>query len=270
MLTLFPDMFKGVFGESIFKRALEQDRMRVDLINFRDYATDKHRTVDDYPFGGGAGMLLKPAPLFDAMAALRQGAEHVGVPTEGERVVMLSPQGRKFNQSIAQEFAQLSRLTLICGHYEGFDERVRQTLVTDEISIGDFVLTGGELAAMVVLDAVVRLLPGVLGNHESAGEDSFASGLLEYPQYTRPAVYEGMPVPPALLSGNHAQIAAWRRRHALYRTWVRRPDLLNQVVLTKEDLKNLERWRNGDYDGIDVLEPGFAHWDNSEDIGSSR
>lgn len=217
-------------------------------------------------------MLLKPAPLFDAMAALRQDSAEVEQEQEQERerVILLSPQGRKFTQSVAQEFAQLSRLTLICGHYEGFDERVRQSLVTDEISIGDFVLTGGELAAMVVLDAVVRLLPGVLGNHDSAGEDSFASGLLEYPQYTRPAVFHGMAVPAALLSGNHAQIAAWRRRHALYRTWVRRPDLLDLVDLTKEDVKNLQRWRNGDYESIDVLEPAFVPENDVGDTGLSE
>lgn len=254
VLTLFPRMFEGFLGESIFRRALDQQRIKVNLINFRDYAKDKHKTVDDYPFGGGAGMLLKPAPIFDAMDDVLADA----ADGSRERVILLSPQGRRFTQEVAEELAQLSRLTLICGHYEGFDERVRQSVVDDEITIGDFVLTGGELAAMVILDAVVRLLPGVLGNDESVKGESFADGLLEYPQYTRPAEYRGLSVPPVLLSGNHAQIERWRHRHALYRTWVRRPDLLAKGTLSEADKKMIEQWENGDLAEIDVFEPKFV------------
>lgn len=256
ILTLFPGMFHGFLNESIFKRAADQNKIRVHLVNFRDFARDKHKTVDDYPFGGGAGMLLKPAPIFEAFDGLTTLQGSTG--RQSERVVLLSPQGRKFTQEVAEEFAGLNKLVLICGHYEGFDERIRQVLVTDELSLGDFVLTGGELAAMVVLDAVVRLLPGVLGNEESAKGESFAGGLLEYPQYTRPAEYRGLPVPATLLSGNHAQIARWRHRHALYRTWVRRPDLLIRENLTDEDKEMIRKWESGDFTDIDVLEPRFA------------
>lgn len=271
VLTLFPGMFQGFLGESIFKRAIEQGRIEVQLINFRDYAADKHKTVDDYPFGGGAGMLLKPAPIIEAVDDL-QGVDDIR-DVDGERnrhpVVLLSPHGRKFTQEIAEEYAQLPRLTLICGHYEGFDERIRQSIVTDEVSIGDFVLTGGELAAMVVLDSVVRLLPGVLGNEDSARGDSFTNGLLEYPQYTRPAEYRGMSVPTTLLSGNHAQIEQWRHRHALYRTWVRRPDMLAKVSLSKDDLQRIERWNKGNFSDIDVLEPKLAA-DHAKEAGPRR
>jgi tRNA (guanine37-N1)-methyltransferase len=249
VLTLFPDMFTGVLGESILKRAIAEGQLRVRLVNFRDYATDKHKTVDDYPFGGGAGMLLKPGPIFDAVRDVQK--DWVGARN---RVVLLSPQGRTFNQKLAEEFASEEKLIFICGHYEGFDERVRQRLVTDEVSIGDFVLTGGELAAMVIIDAVARLLPGVLGNDVSAHDDSYATGLLEYPQYTRPAVFEDMSVPEVLLSGNHQKIAEWRRVHALYRTWVRRPDLLNEAVLDEKDKAFIKKWEAGDFRDIDVRE----------------
>ncbi|MCL6548941.1 MAG: tRNA (guanosine(37)-N1)-methyltransferase TrmD [Alicyclobacillus sp.] len=250
VFTLFPQMFAGVLAESILKRALDQGLANVTLVNFRDFASDKHRTVDDYPFGGGAGMLLKPQPLFDAVESVRRREE-----AKAERVVLLSPQGRLFNQAMAREFAALDRLLLICGHYEGFDDRIRQHLATDEVSLGDFVMTGGEIAAMAVLDAVIRLIPGVLGNEGSPEEESFSDGLLEYPQYTRPAVFRGWPVPAVLLSGHHRNIALWRRRHALYRTWVRRPDLLARAKLTEEDRRWIARWEAGDLEGIDVPEP---------------
>ncbi|MBX5436248.1 MAG: tRNA (guanosine(37)-N1)-methyltransferase TrmD [Alicyclobacillaceae bacterium] len=253
VFTLFPQMFAGVVSESILKRATEQGLVRIQLVNFRDFATDRHRTVDDYPFGGGAGMLLKPEPLFRAVESVR--AQRTSA---NERTVLLSPQGQLFTQDLAREFAGLDRLLLICGHYEGFDDRVRQHLVTDEISIGDFVMTGGEIAAMAVLDAVVRLVPGVLGNEGSPDDDSFSVGLLEYPQFTRPAVFRGWAVPAVLLSGHHANIAAWRRRHALYRTWVRRPDLLQHVQLSAEEQRWIGAWEAGNFEGIDVLEDHHA------------
>ncbi|MCL6446424.1 MAG: tRNA (guanosine(37)-N1)-methyltransferase TrmD [Alicyclobacillus sp.] len=250
VFTLFPDMFHGVLGESMLRRAIEQQKVHVELCNFRLYATDKHRTVDDYPFGGGAGMLLKPEPLFSAVSAVRTDRGH-----ERARIVLLSPQGRVFNQQVAAELAaDETPLYLLCGHYEGFDDRIRQHLATDEISIGDFVLTGGELAAMVILDAVIRLLPGVLGNDESAAEESHSAGLLEFPQFTRPADYLGMTVPTTLLSGNHQRIAEWRHRHALYRTWVRRPDLLAKRELSEQERTWIEAWAAGDTSDIDVVE----------------
>ncbi len=250
VLTLFPEMFAGVLGASILKRAVEQGELVVELVNFRDFATDRHRTVDDYPFGGGAGMLLKPGPLFDAVEAVRSR-----MPGGCPRVLLMSPQGRVLTQDLVQELAQEQEFMVLCGHYEGFDERVREHLVTDEVSLGDFVLTGGEIAAMAILDAVARLLPGVLGNQASAHDESFSSGLLEYPQYTRPAVYREWAVPPTLLSGHHQKIAEWRHVHALYRTWARRPDLLRRYPLTDADRRWIARWEQGDFSGIDVLEP---------------
>ncbi len=217
VLTLFPAMFAGPLDHSILGRAIERGLLQVELTDIRAFATDRHRTVDDYPYGGGPGMVLKPGPIFAA-------AESVAQPNCP--VILLSPQGRVFTQAIAAEFAALQQLTLICGHYEGFDERVRAHLATDELSIGDYVLTGGELPAMVVIDAVARLLPGVLGGAGSTSEESHGDGLLEYPQYTRPPEFRGHPVPDVLLSGNHAEIARWRRREALQRTAARRPDLL--------------------------------------------
>ncbi|WP_175511453.1 tRNA (guanosine(37)-N1)-methyltransferase TrmD [Alicyclobacillus macrosporangiidus] len=250
VLTLFPEMFTGVLGASILKRALEQGQLAVELVNFRDFATDRHRTVDDYPFGGGAGMLLKPGPLFDAVEAVRSR-----MPGGCPRVLLMSPQGRVLTQGLVQELAREREWMVLCGHYEGFDERVREHLVTDEISLGDFVLTGGEIAAMALLDAVARLLPGVLGNQASAHDESFSAGLLEYPQYTRPAVFRDWAVPPTLLSGHHQKIAEWRHVHALYRTWARRPDLLRGYPLTDADRRWIARWEQGDFSGIDVLEP---------------
>jgi tRNA (guanine37-N1)-methyltransferase len=210
-------MFAGPFEESIVKRARDFGVLDLRITDIRDFATDRHRTADDAPYGGGPGMVMKPGPLFAAVEAVRD---------QGSRVILLSPQGRLFNQAVAVELSTLPRLVLICGHYEGVDERVHQHLVDDELSIGDYVLTGGELAAMVIVDAVVRLLPGVLGSSESALDESHAGGLLEYPHYTRPADFRGWQVPDVLLSGNHAEIARWRRRQALERTRERRPDLL--------------------------------------------
>jgi tRNA (guanine37-N1)-methyltransferase len=217
VLTLFPAMFVGPLDESIIKRAREAGLLDLKIHNLREYAHDRHRTVDDRPFGGGPGMLLKPEPIFEAVESLAR---------EATRVILLSPSGRTFNQAIASELAQFDDLLLISGHYEGFDERVRQELADDELSIGDYVLTNGALPVMVVIDAVVRLLPGVLGDDESADEESFSHGLLEYPQYTRPAEFRGMKVPEVLLSGNHAEIARWRGEQAKLRTTERRPDLL--------------------------------------------
>jgi tRNA (guanine37-N1)-methyltransferase len=217
VLTLFPGMFTGPLDESIIKRAREAGLLDLAIHNLRDYAHDRHKTVDDRPFGGGPGMLLKPEPIFEAVEALQ---------CENTRVILLSPAGRPFGQAIARELAALEHLLLVSGHYEGFDERVREQLADDEVSIGDYVLTNGALPVMVVIDAVTRLLPGVLGDEESASQDSFSNGLLEYPQYTRPAEFRGMKVPEILLSGNHAQIAKWRAEQARQRTKERRPDLL--------------------------------------------
>ena len=217
VLTLFPAMFAGPLDESIIMRARRAGLLDLRIHNLREYAHDRHKTVDDRPFGGGPGMLLKPEPLFEAVEALA-GA--------GTRVVLLSPSGRTFNQAIARELAGQADLLLVSGHYEGFDERVRVRLADDELSIGDYVLTNGALPAMVIIDAVTRLLPGALGDDESAQEESFSHGLLEYPQYTRPAEFRGMKVPEVLLSGNHAEIAKWRAEQAHQRTTERRPDLL--------------------------------------------
>ncbi|AVX20487.1 tRNA (guanine37-N1)-methyltransferase [Carboxydocella sporoproducens DSM 16521] len=235
ILTLFPDMFWGPFAHSIIKRALEKGLLEINTINIRDFTTDKHRIVDDYPYGGGAGMVMKPEPIFRAVDFI---AERDGrVP---ENIILLSPQGRKFSQNIARELALKEHLVFICGHYEGIDERVREGLVTDQISIGDFILTGGELAAMVIVDAVARLIPGVLGEEMSAADETFSQGLLEYPQYTRPREYRGLKVPDILLSGDHGKIARWRRQQALKRTLAWRPDLLEAVTLKEEDYKLME------------------------------
>ena len=217
VLTLFPGMFPGPLDESIIKRACESGRLQLGVHDLRDYTHDRHRTVDDRPFGGGPGMLLKPEPLFEAVEALRG---------EKTRVILTSPAGRPFRQEIARELAGEEHLLLVCGSYEGFDERVRQSLADDEISIGDYVLTNGALPAMVIVDAVTRLLPGVLGDDESSQDESFSGCLLEYPQYTRPAEFRGMNVPEVLLSGDHAAIEKWRREQATVQTRQRRPDLL--------------------------------------------
>jgi tRNA (guanine37-N1)-methyltransferase len=225
VLTLFPGMFAGPLDESIVKRARISGALVLGLYNLRDYTHDRHRTVDDRPFGGGPGMLLKPEPIFEAVESLAN---------DQTRVVLLTPVGRVFNQALARELSQCSHVLLICGSYEGVDERVRDALVDDELSIGDYVLTNGALPAMVIIDAVARLLPGVLGDEASAQEESFNDGLLEYPQYTRPAEFRGMKAPEVLLSGNHAAIARWRQEQARLRTAQRRPEWLQQARASPE------------------------------------
>ncbi len=236
ILSLFPKMFDGPFGESIVKRAVDAGLVNIFVHNFREFAHDKHNTVDDYSFGGGEGMVLKPEPLFEAVESIKGSLGGSAGP-----VVLLTPQGRLFCHQIARDLSKQQNLILICGHYEGVDERVREHLVTDEISIGEYVLTGGELAAMVVVDAVVRLLPGALGSEQAASEDSYAKGFLEYPQYTRPRVYRGWEVPEVLLSGNHQEIAKWRWEQAIERTLLRRPDLLAKASLSKEERELADR-----------------------------
>ena len=245
ILTLFPDMFPCYLDESILKRAQEAGLLSIHLHNIRDYAGGRHRVTDEPPYGGGGGMVLKPEPVFAAVEAVveqgSRGAEEQGSNspahplTRSPPLILLTPQGRPFTQPVAQELAQEPWLVLLCGRYEGVDERVRQHLVTDELSIGDYVLTGGELAAMVVIDAVARLIPGVLGAEDAAEVDSFATGLLEGPHYTRPETFRGWSVPDVLRSGHAANIARWRRQQALRRTWQRRPDLLLTAELTEED-----------------------------------
>ncbi len=220
ILTLFPEMFTGVLGSSILKKAEEKEAVSYSVENFRRFSKNKHHAVDDYPYGGGAGMVLQPQPIFDAVSHLTEKTD------TKPRIILLCPQGERFVQRKAEELAREKHLIFICGHYEGYDERIREHLATDEISIGDYVLTGGELGAMVVIDSVVRLLPGVLGNENSPIHDSFSTGLLEHPHYTRPADFRGMKVPDVLLSGNHAKIAEWRKEQSLKRTRERRPDLL--------------------------------------------
>lgn len=237
VMSLFPSMFEGVFGESILKKAYEKEAVSYNVINFREYADNKHNQVDDYPYGGGAGMVLKPQPIFDAVDALKN--EQQSKP----RVILMCPQGERYTQQKAEELAKEEHLVFICGHYEGYDERIREHVVTDEISIGDYVLTGGELGAMVVIDSVVRLLPGVLGNEDSPIQDSFSSGLLEHPHYTRPSDFRGMKVPDELISGNHRLIDEWREKESLRRTFERRPDLLESYTLTDRQKAWIEDWR---------------------------
>ena len=239
ILTLFPQMFDSPFSASILKRAIDRKLVSVSLHNIRDHTHDKHHTVDDYAYGGGSGMMLKPEPIFETVESIKSG--YANQESSQSPVILLTPQGRCFSQEIAYELSQCGHLILICGRYEGVDERVREHLVTDEISIGDYVLSGGEIAAMVVVDAVVRLLPGVLGSEASAIDDSHATGLLEYPQYTRPAVYRGWSVPQVLLSGDHAQIAKWRREQAIQRTLERRPELLDKASLRLEKRQLVNR-----------------------------
>jgi tRNA (guanine37-N1)-methyltransferase len=224
VLTIFPEMIQCGVDYSIVKRAQEKGLVSINVGNIRDFATDKHRTTDEPPYGGGAGMVMKPEPIFGSVESIK--AEFW---TEETRTILMSPQGTPFTQSYAAQLAVCPHLVFICGHYEGVDERVREHLVTEEISIGDYVLTGGELPALVVLDAVIRLIPGVLGDEQSALEESFSEGLLEYPQYTRPATYRGWSVPDVLLSGHHGEIAKWRRMQSLERTLKRRPELLDKA-----------------------------------------
>lgn len=230
VLSLFPPMFEGVFQQSIMKKAQEKNAVSLNVVDIREFA-DKKRQVDDYPFGGGAGMVLKAEPVFNAVESLQT--------EQKPRVILLCPQGERFTQKKAEELAQEQELVFICGHYEGYDERIREHLVTDEISIGDFVLTGGELAAMAVIDSVVRLLPGVLGNADSQIQDSFSTGLLEHPHYTRPAEFRGWKVPAVLTSGNHAKVDEWREQQSLQRTLERRPDLFESAQLTESQKKIL-------------------------------
>ena len=238
VLTLFPRMFDSPLSGGVIERARASGLLDIKVHDVRDYAHDRHRTVDDYPFGGGPGMLMKPAPLFEAVEAVTAKL------AEDVPVVLLSPQGRRFTQRTAEELARLDDLVLVCGRYEGVDERVRQHLATDEISIGDYVLSGGELAAMVLIETVARLVPGVVGSSESTLSDSFTTGLIEHPQYTRPAEFRKWPVPEVLLSGDHARIARWRRRESLRRTYERRPDLLESAALSAEDREFIESLRS--------------------------
>lgn len=234
VLTLFPALFDPFFQTSILGKAHERGLVTMQAVNFRDYSVNKHQIVDDYPYGGGGGMVLKPEPIFAAVEELlptSEYAETVGKP----RVILMCPQGERYSQAKAEELAKEEHLIFICGHYEGYDERIREHLVTDEISIGDYVLTGGEIPAMAVIDSVVRLLPGVLGNERSAVTDSYSTGWLEYPHYTRPPEFRGWKVPDVLLSGHHENIDRWRRHQSLYRTWQRRPDLIHDPSLTAEE-----------------------------------
>ncbi|TAK34755.1 MAG: tRNA (guanosine(37)-N1)-methyltransferase TrmD [Chloroflexota bacterium] len=264
ILTLFPAMFAGPFSESIIKRATEKGILEIIVHQIRDYAPDKHHITDDYPYGGGAGMVMKPEPLFSAVEsilglpplsrdncvlpeAMQEGmtspscvSAYTTVP-----VILMTPQGRQFDQHVAHELAAHDRLLFICGHYEGVDERVREHLVTDEVSIGDYVLTGGELPAMVVIDALARLIPGVLGAEEATHEESHTRGTLEYPQYTRPANFRGWAVPPVLLSGHHGEVERFHQTESLRRTLRRRPELLRRAELTKEEEKILRKLLKG-------------------------
>ncbi|TCI37371.1 MULTISPECIES: tRNA (guanosine(37)-N1)-methyltransferase TrmD [unclassified Exiguobacterium] len=234
VLTLFPEMFAPL-DHSIVGRARTLGQVEVQFTNFRDFSTNKHHKVDDAPYGGGAGMLLTPQPMFDAFDSLAKSKP---------RVIVTTPTGRPFNQRVAEEWANEEHLIFLCGHYEGFDQRIHDELATDEVSIGDFVMTGGELAAMVMIDATVRLIPEVLGDQASHEDDSFSTGLLEYPHYTRPADFRGLKVPDVLLSGNHAKIESWRRERSLERTFRRRPELLDQIDLSPADKNFIESLRD--------------------------
>lgn len=232
VFTLLPEVFEPYLAASIMQRAVSNHLLEVRLHNIRDWATDRHHTTDDTPYGGGGGMVMKPDPVFSAVEGV------LGSPP-GCPVILMTPQGEPFTQKIAQRLAEYDHLALICGRYEGFDERIREHLATHELSIGDYVLTGGELPALTVMDALTRLIPGALGDPDGATDDSHASGLLEYPHYTRPVEYRGWRVPDVLLSGNHAEIARWRRQQALKRTFERRPDLLEKTELSPPDIKFL-------------------------------
>ena len=238
VLTLFPGMFQGPLNESMIESAQENGIVEISIVDIRDFTSDRHRTADDYPFGGGSGMIMKPEPVFQAVDRVLDGREPGTVP-----VILISPQGRRLDQSVVRELAEEDELVLLCGHYKGVDERIRDDLATDEISIGDYVITGGELGAMVVIDAVTRLLPGVLGDLTSAETDTFYHGLLEHGQYTRPREFRGRRVPEVLLSGDHEAIRVWRRRDALRKTMLRRPDLIGSAELTEEDKRMLEALR---------------------------
>lgn len=253
VFTLLPEVFPSYLETSILKRARERGLIEVRIHNIRDYTHDKHHVTDDTPYGGGGGMVMKPEPVFEAVESVLgksfDFAQDEAPPTPPEPgsdipIILLTPQGRVFNQTIAKELSQHPRIALICGRYEGIDERIREHLVTDEISVGDYVLTGGELPALILIDAVSRLLPDVLGDPTGAEDDSHAMGLLEYPHYTRPPDFRGSKVPEVLLSGDHAKIDKWRRQQALERTFRKRPDMLERAELTEEDLKFIESLRN--------------------------
>ncbi|MGZ4164669.1 MAG: tRNA (guanosine(37)-N1)-methyltransferase TrmD [Tumebacillaceae bacterium] len=233
IVTIFPDMFEGVINASIIGRARKQELVEINLVDFREFSPNKHHTVDDTPYGGGGGMVLKPEPIFNAVESLIEAGKR-------PRVILTCPQGEVYSQSKALEFAAEDHLIIVSGHYEGYDERIREHLITDEISVGDYVLTGGELPAMIIVDSVTRLLPGVLGNDTSAVLDSFREGLLEYPHYTRPAEFRGWKVPDILMSGHHGNVERWRRKESIRRTLLRRPDLLEDLELSKEDLQLLQ------------------------------
>ena len=243
ILSLFPEMFDGPFGCSIIKRAKDKGLLDIEITNPRDFAQNKHNHVDDTAYGGGAGMVMMPGPAFRAVAAVREKTQSLAIPPEKSRVILMCPTGKPFTQAKAKELAGYEQLIFICGHYEGFDNRIVQHLADEVISIGDYVLTGGELPAMTVVDAVARMIPGVLGSEESAPTDSFYNGLLEYPQYTKPRDYEGMTVPDVLLSGDHAKIAKWRREQSLRTTYLNRPDLLKKASLDADDIAYLNRLR---------------------------
>lgn len=237
VLSLFPEMFDGVLHSSIMKKAQENEAVSFSVTDFRDFSGNKHHKVDDYPYGGGAGMVLKAEPLFAAVESLTIDE------SKKTRVILMCPQGERFTQQKAEELSAEEHLVFLCGHYEGYDERIREYLVTDELSLGDFVLTGGEIASMAIIDSVVRLLPNVLGNSDSPVHDSFSTGLLEHPQYTRPADFRGMKVPDILLSGDHGKIEKWRQEQSLKRTFERRKDLLDKAPLTEHQQKLLKSWR---------------------------
>lgn len=234
VLTLFPEMIQQTLSHSIMGRAQKEGHISVEAINIRDFTLNKQKHVDDYPYGGGAGMVMQAQPIYDAYQSIAEKAK-------GARVVYMTPQGRPFTQRIAEELSKEENLVFLCGHYEGIDERIIEEIVTDEISLGDFVLTGGELAAITIIDAVSRLVPGVLGKEDSFADESFSDGLLEYPQYTRPPVFHGKEVPEILLSGHHANIAKWRREQSLIRTAKKRPDLLETAELTAKERQFVER-----------------------------
>lgn len=238
VLTLFPEMIEQGLHTSIIGRAMEKGLLSLDAVNIRDFSTDKHKRVDDYIYGGGAGLLMQAEPVYQAYLSVK---EKIG---KAPRVIYMMPQGQVFHQKLAEELAQEEDLVFLCGHYEGIDERVLEEIVTDNVSIGDYVLTGGELPAMVMIDAISRHVPGVLNNEDSAGEDSFSNQLLEYPQYSRPEVWHDKQVPPVLLSGHHGKVDAWRREQSLLRTFQRRPELLEQADLSEQDWKFLERLRS--------------------------
>jgi tRNA (guanine37-N1)-methyltransferase len=254
VLTLFPDMFDAFWSHGIMRKAVDQGSISATAMNIRDFAPDRHHVTDDRPYGGGSGMVMKPEPLAAAIRAARERAP-------AARTILMSPQGRVFDQAIAREMASLPGMILVCGRYEGVDERLSRDLVSDELSIGDYVLTGGEVAAMVVIDAVTRLIPGVLGGADSAERDSFSNGLLEHPHYTRPPVFEGAAVPDVLLTGHHRNIERWRLEASLMRTFVNRPDLLQERKLTDEETDILRRWQ---------VELGQLLGERLETIGGKR